>query len=147
MELVIDASVVLKWYLVDEDDGQKALQILEQHVGGDVDLLAPTILPYEVLNALLVAERMNRIPKDVTETAFSAFSDLQITLIDPFGSQAHPLALARSHNRSIYDASYILVAKKHNIDLATGDKRLFNSVKDKLEFVKWLGDYDLSGII
>jgi len=55
------------------------------------------------------------------------------------------MVLARSHNRSIYDASYILVAKKHNVDLTTGDKRPFNSVKDKQEFVKWLGDYDLSG--
>jgi len=44
-ELVIDASVVLKWYLTDEEWGQKAIAILERHVAGDVALLAPTILP------------------------------------------------------------------------------------------------------
>ncbi len=57
---------------------------------------------------------MNFIPKDVTETALSAFLDLQITLIDSFGSQAHSFVFAQSYNHSIYDASYMLVAKKHN---------------------------------
>ena len=66
IKLVIDASVVLKWYLVDETYGQEAGKILDQHVAGDVGLLAPTILSYEVLNALLVAERMGRIAENVT---------------------------------------------------------------------------------
>lgn len=139
-ELVIDASVVLKWYLTDEEWGEKSISILEQHVAGDVALLAPTILPYEVLNALLVAERMGRTAENVTEEAFRGFVELEINFLDPFVDYPDILLLARSFRRSIYDASYMSLARKKNVNFVTGDKRLYNAVKDKLKWVKWIGD-------
>lgn len=139
-ELVLDASVVLKWYLPDEECGQQAFNILEQHVAENVALFAPSILPYEVLNALLVAERMDRIAEDVTEEAFHGFLELGINFLNPFFDYPHILSLARSFRRSVYDASYLSLAKKNNIDFVTGDKRLYNAVKDKLKWVKWIGD-------
>ena len=144
IELVIDASVVLKWYLTDEEWGQEANIILEQHVAGDMTLLAPTILPYEVLNALLVAERMGRTAENVTEEAFYGFVELEINFLDPFVDYPSILSLARSFRRSVYDASYISLARKNNIDFVTGDKRLYNGVKDKLKWVKWIGDNEYS---
>ena len=140
IELVIDASVVLKWYLKDEEWGQKAISILEQHVAGNVALLAPTILHYEVLNALLVAERMGRTAENVTEEAFCGFVELEINFLDTFVDYIDILSLARSFRRSIYDGSYISLAKNKNIDFVTGDKRLYNGVKDKLKWVKWIGE-------
>jgi predicted nucleic acid-binding protein len=139
-ELVLDASVVLKWYLPDEACGQEAVNILEQHVAGDVALFAPTILPYEVLNALLVAERMGRIAEDVTEEAFHAFLELEINFQDSFRESPNVLSVARSFQRSAYDASYLSLARAKNIDFVTGDKRLYNAVKNKLKWVKWIGD-------
>jgi predicted nucleic acid-binding protein len=138
--LVLDASVVLKWYLPDEACGQEAVNILEQHVAGDVALFAPTILPYEVLNALLVAERMGRIAEDVTEEAFHAFLELEINFQDSFRDYPDVLSVARSFQRSAYDASYLSLARAKNIDFVTGDKRLYNAVKNKLKWVKWIGD-------
>ena len=140
IELVIDASVVLKWYLTDEECGQEALSILAQHVAGDVALLAPTILPYEVLNALLVAERMDRIAEGVTEEAFYGFMELEINFLDPFVDYPDILSLARPFLRSVCDASYMSLAKQNNIDFVTGDKRLYNAVKNKLKWVRWIGE-------
>ncbi|MBW2170109.1 MAG: type II toxin-antitoxin system VapC family toxin [Deltaproteobacteria bacterium] len=142
IELVIDASVVLKWYLKDEEWGQEAISILEQHVAGKVALLAPTILYYEVLNALLVAERMGRTAENVTEEAFYGFAELEINFLNHFIDYPDILSLARSFRRSVYDASYISLAKNKNIDFVTGDKRLYNGVKDKLKWVKWIGKFD-----
>jgi len=45
----------------------------------------------------------------------------------------------------VYDASYLSLAKKNNIGFVTGDKRLYNAVKDKLKWVKWIGDNEGSG--
>jgi predicted nucleic acid-binding protein len=139
-EIVIDASVVLKWYLKDEEWGQEAVWFLEQHVAGNIVLFAPTILTYEVLNALLVAERTGRIAEQTTETAFEGFVELEIEFPDPFVDYSDILSLARSFHRTVYDASYISLANKKNIDFVTGDKRLYNAVKDKLKWVKWIGD-------
>ena len=144
IELVIDASVVLKWYLTDEEWGEEANSILEQHVAGDVSILVPTILPYEVLNALLVAERMGRTAENVTEEAFCGFMELEINFLDPFVDYTDILSLARSFRRPVYDASYISLAKKNNIDFVTADKQLYNGVKDKLKWVKWIGDNEYS---
>ena len=138
--MVVDASVVLKWYLTDEEWGQEAVWFLEQHVAGNMALFAPTILPYEVLNALLVAERIGRIAEETTERAFEGFVELEIDFYDPFVDYSDILSLARSFHRTVYDASYISLAKKKNIDFVTGDKRLYNAVKEKLKWVKWIGD-------
>ena len=138
-ELVIDASVILKWYLPDEEFTQKALNILHRHVSGEIALCAPTILPYEILNALLVAERRGRVNEEVTQNAFKAFLDLEINFLNPFIDYPGIISPARSFNRSVYDASYLAVAEKRNFDFVTGDKRLYNAVKEKLKWVKWIG--------
>lgn len=138
-ELVIDASVILKWYLPDEEFAPKALNILHRHVSGEIALCAPTILPYEILNALLVAERKGRVNEEVTQSAFNAFLDLEINFLNPFIDYPDIISPARSFNRSVYDASYLAVAEKRNFDFVTGDKRLYNAVRKKLKWVQWIG--------
>jgi len=138
-EIVVDASVILKWYLPDEEFGEKALIVLRKHVSEEIELLAPTILRYEVLNALVVAERMGRIEKEVTEKSVNAFLKLGIGFLDPFGDYANVLSVARSFNRSVYDAAYLSLAMKNKTDFVTGDKRLYNAVSKQLKWVKWIG--------
>ncbi len=138
-ELVIDASVILKWYLPDEEFAQKALNILHRHVSGEIVLYAPTILPYEILNALIVAERMGRVNEEVTKNAFNAFLDLEINFLNPFLDYQGIISLARAFDRSVYDASYLAVANKRDIDFVTGDRRLLNAVRKELKSVKWIG--------
>jgi predicted nucleic acid-binding protein len=137
--LVLDASVVLKWFLPDEDFAETALHVLKEYVEGTLELMAPTLLPFELLNGLLVAERRGRISAKVTNGAFAAFLDLDIPLNDPCKGYAEVLPLARTYQRSVYDAAYLTIAVQEGIDFVTGDKRLFNAVEGKLEWVKWIG--------
>ncbi|MFH1241112.1 MAG: type II toxin-antitoxin system VapC family toxin [Pseudomonadota bacterium] len=144
-ELVIDASAVLKWYLPDELFEDEALMILHRYVEGEIDLFAPSLLPYEILNALLVAERLGRVENRVTRESFQAFLDLQINLVDPLVGHQGVLSLAGSFQTSVYDASYLYLAKNRGIELLTGDKRLFNSVRGKLKWVLWVGQLGKAG--
>jgi predicted nucleic acid-binding protein len=141
-KLVLDASVVLKWFLPDEELGQNALDILNNYVDGELELMEPSILPYEILNGLLVAERRGRISQKVTNEAFYAFLELGIQFHDTYVDFSEILPFARSSQRSVYDASYMALAKKKDIDFVTGDKRLHNAVKGTLEWVRWLGNTD-----
>jgi hypothetical protein len=42
-------SVVLQWYLDDEEYGQKALSLLAKYVSEELDIIAPSLLAYEVI--------------------------------------------------------------------------------------------------
>nr|HID58991.1 hypothetical protein [Desulfobacterales bacterium] len=52
-KIVIDASVVAKWFL-EEVYGDKAVLLRDKYVGREIQLASPSIMPYEVLNARLV---------------------------------------------------------------------------------------------
>ncbi len=49
--IVADASVIVKWF-VDEVHSEKARELRDEYINGSVEILAPELMPYEVLNAL-----------------------------------------------------------------------------------------------
>ncbi|MEM3995420.1 MAG: type II toxin-antitoxin system VapC family toxin, partial [Thermofilum sp.] len=51
LEAVVDASVVVKWF-VEEEGSDRALEVRDRYVSGELKLIAPELLPFEVLNAL-----------------------------------------------------------------------------------------------
>jgi len=53
-KIVIDASVIAKWYLEEEFSGQ-ATELRDAFGTGRVSILAPSLLYYETLNALSTA--------------------------------------------------------------------------------------------
>ena len=50
--IVIDASVVGKWFLADEDDADRALGLRARLIDGDLEGFAPPHLPLEIAGAL-----------------------------------------------------------------------------------------------
>jgi hypothetical protein len=52
--LVVDASIVVKWTLDDEDHITEARSILRQYQQGNVDIIVPEHLIHEVVNTLVV---------------------------------------------------------------------------------------------
>ena len=137
--IVIDASVALKWFLLDEKYGDRALDLLERFVRGELDLSAPSLMVYEVINGLVIAQRKGRIAEEQVLTSISGFLNLGITFVDVAGLEARVLHFCRVYNRSAYDASYLAVAEQDSVALVTGDERLYNSTKGKAAWVKWIG--------
>ncbi len=139
-KVVVDASVVLKWFLYDEVYGDKALGLLTRFVDGDLQIVAPSLLSYEVINGLMNARRRGRISEDKIQTALSGFVSLDISLIEVSGFYTRLVHFCKTFNRSAYDASYLAVAENEGIPLVTADEGLYNSVKKRLTWVKWIGD-------
>lgn len=50
-EIVVDTSVVVKWF-VEEEYSREARLLRDAYANGLIDIVAPSLLPYEVLNAL-----------------------------------------------------------------------------------------------
>ncbi len=138
--VVIDASVVLKWYLADEELGPKALDLLDKYVSGDLDFLAPSLLPYEVVNGLMIAQKRGRIAEKRILEAIEGFMALGINLKDPSLFYPRVLKFSTAYNRSAYDSSYLALAEEESAVFVTADKNLLSYVKEDLSWVKWLGD-------
>jgi predicted nucleic acid-binding protein len=120
---VLDGSVTMVWGFEDEANTY-AEAILSRMPG--LQAHVPSLWPLEVANALLVGERRQRItPADATR--FLAILDaFPIAIDDETAIRAWPdtLHLARAHNLSSYDASYLELAIRLGLPLATLDDKL-----------------------
>ncbi len=139
--IVIDASVALKWWLRDEDATAEADEIQVGLLGGNLKLIAPTLLDYEIVNTLKVAVIRNRITEAYALTAIAELTSYEIERHDIRALQQSAFQLACQHQRSVYDAAYLALAHALSLDFYTGDKRLFNAVSRVFNWVKWIGDY------
>lgn len=137
--MVIDASVVLRGFFPDEEGHAEAQALVRAYAQEEVALLAPTLLPYEVANGILQAVRRDRIDLDKGQEILAAFQGLGIPTAEVPWQRA--LELARTHDRSAYDGAYLALSEKTGSKLVTGDRRLYNAVKDHLPWVLWIEDY------
>lgn len=135
MELVLDASVILKWFF-DEELSEKALQYRRQHLDGKALLVAPSLLIFEFVNALCTK------PDVKLEAVLAAIDVLFLT-----GIRQHlpteqlvkvGARLSKEHKISAYDAAYIALAQNLGCQFITADRNLYQKVKS-LKFVKLLG--------
>ncbi len=82
---VLDASVAAKWYLPasDEDFRAESRDVLEQFVGGRIQLRVPDLFWPEVGNVLWKAVRIGFLDADSGEGALLSLSDLGIPTVAP----------------------------------------------------------------
>ena len=141
MMAVVDASVALKWQFQDEEATDEATGLLSDFVDGKVRLIAPTLFSYEIVSAVNVAINRKRISEADGYRAINYLTSLDIELwgfSELIDSTFH---LARQYGRSPYDCAYMALAEREQCDLITGDRRLFNAIRNQLSWVKWIGDY------
>jgi len=137
--VIIDASAVLMGFFPDEQGHIEAQGLIRRYAQEEVELLAPTLLPYEVTNAVLQAVRWDRISLEKAKEILAAFQGLSIPTVEVHWQRA--LELAHTHGRSAYDGAYLALAEERGSKLVTGDRRLYNAVRDRLPWVLWIGDY------
>ena len=99
---VVDASVVLKWYLPDEQGVGQALSLLSGFVEGRLELHAPNLIDYEFVNAMWVAARRGRITVEDRDNAVDNFYNIEIIKADIKEFSDRLLKIATDHNRSCY---------------------------------------------
>lgn len=139
--VVVDSSVVIKWFLP-EDDSTIAETIEAQLEKGEVILLAPELLLAEVAN-ILWKKRSQLSEEEATRIIDSVISTgIWIVGIEPLIGEAY--RIARQFNRTVYDSMYIALARERDCDFVTADERLFNAVSSHEPRVKLLRDYGAS---
>ena len=120
MAFVLDASIAACWAFPDEHD-RRADQALER-VRTD-DAVVPTLWWFEVRNILVGNERRKRTTEAVTANFLRQLGRLRLR-VDHEPEEVAVLRLARTHGLSVYDASYLELALRQAIPMATLDERL-----------------------
>lgn len=123
MPFVLDSSVALAWVLPDEAD--PALDHLCNRLTQDVAVVPP-VWPLEIGNVLLVAVNRGRLmARDVSHLITELRTlPLEIDAVSTERAFEETLALARKYNLTTYDASYLELARRRDIPLATLDIKL-----------------------
>ncbi len=138
--LVLDSSVVAKWYLL-EEFRKEALAIRDDYLNGVFTLSAPTLMVYEVVNAIRFSRK--DIQPDKLKAICVSLAKYGFDLYELKGEYANlTIDIALENNITIYDASYIALANYLNTILYTSDTKLLQSLKEKYKVnVKHLKDY------
>ena len=142
MNLVIDASVLIKFY-VPEILSDRAERLLAKVGNKDIDLLAPDLIYPEAGNILWKKQRLKELTHSEAEEITDAI--LSLPLMIGASKSLLPLAvdIAIACGITVYDASYLSLAKVYETTLITADRKLVDVLAktDLKDSVIWLGSY------
>lgn len=138
----IDANIII-WSLLPFPLSDEAEAQLAHWQREEVTLIAPALLAFEVTSSIRRLVYLEEITADQGEKAFEQFQRIDVRLSHRKG--IFPLAweLAKKFNRPrAYDAVYLAMAQLNNCEFWTADEKLYNSVKEEVHWVKWIGNYN-----
>jgi predicted nucleic acid-binding protein len=123
LNFVVDASVTLTWCFEDEVLAYSE-SVLDLFL--ESSALVPSIWPLEIVNALVAGERRGRLTEAQTARFVQLLGELPIDVeaLDLSTAFGPVLATARAHGLSSYDASYLELAARRGLPLASLDDRL-----------------------
>jgi predicted nucleic acid-binding protein len=125
MAFVLDSSVTACWAF-DDGDHPVAAQALDRLRTDEAHV--PALWWFEIRNTLLVNERRGRLTESDTAIFLSGLATLGI-ITDRAPDEGTVLALARRHRLSVYDASYLELACRDGVCLATLDAGLATAAR------------------
>lgn len=125
---VVDASVIVKWFLHHQEaDRDRALALRDLHISGRSTIYLPRLALLEVLNAIRFSPKA---AEEDGETALEALQDLNLetkTVDVTLLRKAN--AIAWAYKITIYDALYVALAEQVGYPLITADDVMVKKLK------------------
>ncbi len=134
--LVIDASVLVKWF-VNEIKSESAIEIRDNYIKGKLNLIAPNLILYEVLNAL---KYIKLHKQEEIERIFDTIINYGIEFITLDKELAgKSIEISMKSELSLYDSAYVALAKIREGKLITADEKFLKKTpKEYKKFVRIL---------
>ena len=118
-EVVLDASVVVKWFAEKRERGSKAAKALrEEYVGGQLWIVVPSLLYLELIN---VSGRRWLWNENKLISLATALENLGFYVADPTLAS---VASWTGQGLTAYDAAYVGIAEERGIPLITDDRKI-----------------------
>jgi predicted nucleic acid-binding protein len=124
-EVVLDASVVLKWFRRKGEQHAEAAQALRAaYEGGELVVLVPSLLFLELIN---VAGRRWKLAEEQLLELAAALQELGFDLIEP---ELPAVARWTARGLTAYDAAYVAVAERAATTLVTDDELVLSTAPE-----------------
>lgn len=139
-ELVIDSSVVVKWF-VDETLIDIARLVRSEWKSRRIVCFAPDLLFVEMGNIIWKKRRRNEISTADASLVIGGLQRLpwRVTSTESLLEDAYKIAT--EWDRTVYDSCYLALANRMKCDFVTADDRLANAVAAHLPNVIKLSDW------
>ena len=135
--IVIDSSVVFKWFNSNEVDTDKAIAIWQDHADKKILIQVPDLIIYELANAWATKSKLSI--KEIKNN-LDAFFESKLEMINiTLDLVNKSTAFSKKYSVSVYDAIYAVLAKERGSSLVTADKKFVEKIN--LPFVKLLEEY------
>lgn len=139
--LVVDANVVAKLYLKDEQGLERVDLLFSRFKQGEVQLVAPRLITYEVPAAIKAGAARVRADEQTWREAINSFESLGLLIFDDSGAKYEAMRLAIKYQTSYCDALYLLLAEDLGCPLITADEKLVRGLRGKVSNLISLASY------
>lgn len=136
MTIVVDASVVAKWF-VPEDRGDIARRWLES----DMTFAAPDLLVLEIANVLSRKMKLGFLDDVFCAAALRSLREGEIELVPALDLVDRGFSLSRQLGHAVYDCIYLALAESRGAVLITDDGK-FRSKVLQTGLRHLVGDFD-----
>lgn len=150
--VVVDTSVAIKW-VIPEPDSATADALVQTWKSQGTTLIAPPLFAYEVANTLHQQVRKGKVSLDEARVSLRQLLDPTqgpVLMFSPdlavnLALSMRALELAQQHGLpATYDAHYLALAEREGCAYWTADERLWNAVRARLPWTRWLGEMSAS---
>jgi predicted nucleic acid-binding protein len=131
----VDANFVVK-LVNNPSETSPYLTLWDQWEQSQAQIIAPTLLCYEVTNVFYRMQRAGQLLDSEAQQSLKNALNLPIRFHNERQLHQQAFDLAQQFNLpATYDAHYLALAQKIQADFYTGDKRLFNAVHSSLTWI------------
>ena len=139
MRYVVDASVAAR-FILSEELSDKAARVLEDFLSGRVELIAPSLVVYEVGNTLWKAVRRGLVSEEDALESFAEFLKLKLWRELEIEEELGALRWGSRNDSTYYDSAYVAMAGSEGAVLLTADDGLEEKARTSVR-VLHLRDY------
>jgi predicted nucleic acid-binding protein len=130
---VLDASVAASWLLLDgkDADARASITLLQRLSSSEATVLVPATWSLEIANVLVRSEAKGLTTESQSQAFLGLLVQLPIVVDADTVTQclAGILDVARRYQLSSYDASYLELALRKQVPLATFDRELIRAAR------------------
>lgn len=126
--LVVDTSVVVKWFLTEELE-EEALKVYEAGERGDVALLAPDSVEPEFWNVLWQRHVRGELELDEVLEYWDVFEELPLLFAEILTLMPLAAEIAADSGCIIYDALFVALAESEDTVVVTADGKLLRALE------------------